>query len=91
MHGKCFLYGLSILLRRDKESLIYFLLSQRVPEYPSRHVQRYPVDPLTKHDPLLRHGADEQMSTKMAEYMLALRRIAHRDVTRGSQGRRPFC
>ena len=42
---------------------IYFLLSQRMPEYPGRHVQRYPVDPLTTHNPLFKHGEEEQMST----------------------------
>ena len=44
---------------------IYFLLSQRVPEYPGGHVQLYPVDPLTTHDPLFTHGEGEQMSTKI--------------------------
>ena len=42
---------------------IYNLLSQRMPEYPGRHVQRYPVDPLTAHDPLFKHEEDEQLST----------------------------
>ena len=44
--------------------LIYILLSQRVPEYPGRHLQRYPVDPLVTHDPLFRHGEDEQVSSE---------------------------
>ena len=43
---------------------IYDLLSQRMPEYPGRHVQRYPVDLLTTHDPLFKHGEDEQLSTE---------------------------
>ena len=44
--------------------LIYVLLSQRVPEYPVRHLQRYPVDPLTSHDPSFKHGEDEQVSSE---------------------------
>ena len=44
---------------------IYILLSQWRPEYPGKHVQWYPVDPLTTHDPLFRHGEDEQMSTEI--------------------------
>ena len=44
--------------------LIYFLLSQRGPECPGKHVQRYPVDPLTTHDPLFKHGDDEQVSSE---------------------------
>ena len=44
--------------------IIYSLLSQRMPEYPGGHVQRYPVDPLTTHDPLFKHGEDEQLSTE---------------------------
>ena len=43
---------------------IYDLLSQRMPEYPGRHVQRYPVDPLTTHDPLFKHGEEEQLFTE---------------------------
>ena len=42
---------------------VCFLLSQRAPEYPGRHVQRYPV-PWTMHDPLFKHGEDEQMVTE---------------------------
>ena len=49
---------------------IYFLLSQWVPEYPGRHVQRYPVGPLMTHDPLFRHGEDEQMSTEITKLKL---------------------
>ena len=41
--------------------LIKILLSQQMPKYPTRHVQRYPVDLLTTHDPLFRHGEDEQI------------------------------
>ena len=37
-----------------------------MPEYPGRHVQRYPVDPLI-HDPLFRHGENEQMSTEIVK------------------------
>ena len=37
-----------------------------MPEYPGRHVQIYPVDPLI-HDPLFRHGEDEQMSTEIVK------------------------
>ena len=44
--------------------LIYILLSQRVPEYPGRHLQRYPADPLVTHDPLFWHGDDEQVSSE---------------------------
>ena len=40
---------------------VCFLLSQRAPEYPGRHVQRYPVDAWTTHDPLFKHGEDEQL------------------------------
>ena len=40
------------------------LLSQRVPKYPDGHLQRYPVYPLTIHDPLFRHGEDEQVSSE---------------------------
>ena len=43
---------------------IYDLLSQRMPEYPGRHVQRYPVDPLTTHNPLFKHGEEEQLLTE---------------------------
>ena len=34
------------------------------PEYPGKHVQiiRYPVDLLTTHDPLFKHGDDKQVS-----------------------------
>ena len=40
------------------------LLSQRGPEYPGRHAQlKYPVDPLTAHEPLFRQGDDEQVSS----------------------------
>ena len=49
---------------------IFFLLSQRVPEYPGGHVHRYPVDPLTTHDPLFRHGEDEQISAKIVTILL---------------------
>ena len=35
-----------------------------MPEYPGRHVQRYPVDPLTTHDPLFKHGEEEQLLTE---------------------------
>ena len=49
--------------------LFYILLSQWVPEYPVRHLQRYPVDPLTSHDPLFKHGEDEQVVILMAEKM----------------------
>ena len=44
--------------------LIKILPSQRIPKYPARHVQRYPVDSLTTHDPLFRHGEDEQTSAE---------------------------
>ena len=45
--------------------MTYFLLDpQRGPVYPGLHVQRYPVDLLPAHDPLLRHGENEQMFTK---------------------------
>ena len=49
-----------------EEYIIYILLSQRGPKYPCRHVQvGYPVDLLTAHDPLFRHGEDElQMSAE---------------------------
>ena len=43
---------------------VCFLLSQQAPEYPGRHVQRYPVDPLTTHDPLFKHEVEEQMVTE---------------------------
>ena len=46
--------------------LTYILLSQQRPKYPGRHVQRYPVDPLI-HDPLFRHGEDEQMSNEIVK------------------------
>ena len=46
------------------QDIIYVLLSQWMPEYPSGHVQRYPVDPWTTHDPLFRHGEDEQLSSE---------------------------
>ena len=37
-----------------------YILSQRGPVYPGIHVQLgYPVDPLTAHDPLFRHGGDD--------------------------------
>ena len=41
--------------------IIHVLLSQRGPEYPGRHIQRYPVDSLATHDPLFKHGEEEQM------------------------------
>ena len=34
-----------------------------MPEYRGRHVERYPVDSLTTHDPLFRRGEDEQLLT----------------------------
>ena len=44
------------------------LLSQRGPKYPGRHVQlKYPVDPLTAHDPLFRQGDDEQVSSEITK------------------------
>ena len=43
---------------------VCFLVSQRAPECPGTHVQRYPVDPLTMHDPLFKHGEEEQMVTE---------------------------
>lgn len=30
-------------------------------------MQKYPVDPLMTHDPLFRHGEDEQMSTEITK------------------------
>ena len=52
-------------MERISTGYLYFLLSnsQRMPEYRGRHVQRYPVDPLTTHDPFFRHGEEEQLST----------------------------
>ena len=43
---------------------VCFLFSRRAPEYPGRHAQRYPVDPWRTHDPLFKHGEDEQMVTE---------------------------
>ena len=54
--------------------IIYVLLSQRIPEYPGRHVQRYPIDLLTTHDPLFKHGEDEQLST---EKVIEIRNSSH--------------
>ena len=34
-------------------SVILSFLSHGGPKYPDRHVQRYSVDPLTSHDPLV--------------------------------------
>ena len=51
--------------------VMFYLLSQRGPEYPGRHVQlKYPVDPLTAHDPLFRQGDDEQVSSEITKLQL---------------------
>ena len=38
-----------------------------MPEHPGGHIHRYPVDPLTTHDPLFRQGEDEQMSAEIVK------------------------
>ena len=48
-------------------NIIHVLLSQWGPEYPDRHVQRYPADPLATHDPLFKQGQEEQMSTEITK------------------------
>ena len=51
--------------------VMFYLLSQRGPEYPGRHVQlKYPVDPLTAHDPLFRQKDDEQVSSEIKKLQL---------------------
>ena len=55
------------IFRRFKRCTICFLLSQCRPENPGIHEQKYPVDPFMTHDPLFRHGEDEQISTKMVK------------------------
>ena len=50
---------------KHAQYVIYFLLSQRIPEYPRGHVQKYLADPLKTHVPLFRHGEDEQLSTEI--------------------------
>ena len=42
-----------------------------MPEYPDKHVHRYPVDPLAMHDPLFRHGEGEQMLTEIRKMLSA--------------------
>ena len=63
-------------LWRHDEYIIYFLLSQREPVYPGRHVQRYPVlDSLPTHDPLLKHGEDKQMSTEIIKVVHCIKEV----------------
>ena len=68
----------------QKEYIIYILLSQRGPEYPGRHVQLgYPVDLLTAHDPLFRHGEDKlQMSAEKKTKLKSICEILRTLITR---------
>ena len=46
-----------------------------MPEYPGRHVQRYPVGPLPTHDPLFKHGMDKQIKAEIVKIVQCINRV----------------